>query len=323
MCIWVHPTDTSLSTIVTSDKAATKVFVYDLFGNTLQRIAAPGMPGNIDVRYGFPLDGELVDIVAWNDRANRKVIVYAVDPGSRQLSRVDDDAMTIGSNYGFCLYRSHATGSFHAYVAATNGSITQYLLSESGGRVTGSLVRAWDLGTQTEGCVADDEEGVVFLGEENVGIWKVGAEPADPTSGTLIAQVGDASSLQADVEGLALYYAAGGGGYLIASSQGSDDFRVYERRAPHAFVKSFTISGVSGTDGVDVTNVDLGASFPMGILTVHNNSPSRKTVEVCGYEDLGLTVDTTYWDPRAFGTSPVNQASWGSIKSRFRPSSSR
>ena len=44
-----------------------------------------------------------------------------------------------------------------------------------------------------------------------------------------IAAVGDASGLAGDVEGLALYRAPGRGtaGYLVASSQGIDRFKVY------------------------------------------------------------------------------------------------
>ena len=49
MCIWVHPTDVSQSAIITSDKKANRIFVYDLEGRTLQSIPArqpgPAAPG--------------------------------------------------------------------------------------------------------------------------------------------------------------------------------------------------------------------------------------------------------------------------------------
>src|SRR5688572_21968819 len=54
MCIWVHPSDPSLSSIISSDKKANRLFVYDLEGRTLQSIPAR-QPGNIDMRYGFSL----------------------------------------------------------------------------------------------------------------------------------------------------------------------------------------------------------------------------------------------------------------------------
>src|SRR5439155_1896470 len=54
MCIWLHPSDASLRLIIGSDNKANKLFVYDLEGKTIQTIPAE-QPGNIDVRYRFPL----------------------------------------------------------------------------------------------------------------------------------------------------------------------------------------------------------------------------------------------------------------------------
>jgi myo-inositol-hexaphosphate 3-phosphohydrolase len=299
MCIWVHPTDRSLSTVITSDKSAYALFVYDLTGAVVQEVALPGRPGNIDVRYGFPLGGELVDIVAFNDRGTSKLKVYRVDPVTRTLTRVDDNDSSLGENYGSCLYRSPMSGQYYAFTTAQTGVVNQFLLSDVNGLVSGTLVRSWSLGGKTEGCVADDETGYVYFAEESRGIWKVGAEPDGPTIPRLIAEVGDASGLQPDVEGLTLYYAANGGGYLIASSQGQGAFIAYERQDPHDFVRSFTIDGVAGTDGIDVTNVDLGPDYRAGIFTAHNTNGTPKPVQICRYEDLGLPVDAWYWDPRA------------------------
>jgi 3-phytase len=303
MCFWIHPTNRSLSTIVTSDKAAGRLFVYDLSGYTLQTITVAGQPGNIDIRYDFPLGSERIDIVAINNRNTSKLEIYRVSAQTRQLTRIDNDAIQTGGNYGVCLYRSGST--YYAFVTSENGVIKQFeLRTVSGDRIGAVQVRSWDAGGITEGCVCDDETGQAYFGEENQGIWKVGASPSAPTPGTLVSTVGDGSGLEADVEGLTIYYAAGGGGYLIASSQGSNDFKIYDRRPPHAYLRTIAIAGVSSSDGIDVTNVNLGSAFPKGAFAAHNDGPTPKTVEVCAYEDLGLLVDTGYWDPRA-GSSPV------------------
>ena len=42
-----------------------------------------------------------------------------------------------------------------------------------------NLVRIFDVGGHTEGCVADDEYAVFYAAEEAVGIWKYGAEPGE------------------------------------------------------------------------------------------------------------------------------------------------
>ena len=318
MCVWIHPSDPSLSTIVASDKSANKLFVYDLDGNAIQTLDVPGQPGNVDIRYGFPLSGNLEDIVAYNDRDQSRIVVLRVDATTRQLSRIDDGTLATGRNYGFCLYRSPITGRFHAFTAAKSGAIEQWELSEAAGAVTGTRVRSWSLSSQTEGCVCDDETSQAYFGEENEGIWKIAAEPGDPTIGTLIASVGGPGGLTADVEGLSIYYAADGEGYLLASSQGSDDFRVFQRRPPHALVKSFRVIGANSTDGIDVTNVALGGTFSSGIFTLHNGSSSPYPVEVCAWEDLDLIVDTDYWDPRGPGSVAVDAVSWGRTKAGYR-----
>jgi 3-phytase len=318
MCIWVHPEDPGASTIITSDKDANRLFVYDLDGGLIQTVPVPGKPGNVDLRYDFPLGGDRVDIVAYNDRDQQKVMVFAVDPGSRELSRVDDDAIDTGANYGFCLYRSPVSGRFFAYTTAKNGSIEQYVLQESGGQVTGSLVRFWDIGRKTEGCVCDDEAAVAFFAEEDKGVWKVLAEPVAPMDGQLIAEVGGANGLHADVEGLALYHGAAGTGYLLVSSQSIDTFFVYQRQAPHDFVKTFTVRGAGSTDGIDVMNVALGSRYPAGMFALHNGARAPHAVEVCGWEEVRLPVDTGSWNPRGPTTTAVGASSWGRLKTAYR-----
>jgi myo-inositol-hexaphosphate 3-phosphohydrolase len=304
MCFWIHPTDRSLSTIITSDKAARKLFVYDLQGATLQVITMLGQPGNIDIRYDFLLSGAPVDIVAVNDRNNRKILIYRVDPATRQLVQVDGGHIGTALNYGICLYRS-ASGTYYAFTTSESGAIEQYELYDRGGGQVGAIwARGWSFGTITEGCVCDDETAAAYFAQEDVGIWKLGAEPWEPVTASKIAAVGD-SGLTADVEGLTIYYAAGAQGYLIASSQGSDNFKVYQRRPPHAYQKTVKVAGVKNTDGIDVTSVRLGPAFRAGAFAAHNDSLAHKTVEVCAYQELGLLVDTLYWDPRR-GPGPVS-----------------
>jgi 3-phytase len=298
MCIWVHPTNHALSTIIASDKAANRLFVYDLSGNTLQSISTSGQPGNIDIRYNFMLGGVSTDIVAFNDRTNQRIQVFKVDRTTRQLSRVDNNAIATGANYGFTLYRSMQTGLYYAFATSESGTIKQFRLSDSGGQVVGTQVRSWSVGSITEGCAADDVNGTVFLAQETEGVWKVGAEPNAPTPGSLIATVGDASGLTDDVEGITIYHRAGNDGYLMVSSQGSDEFIVYDLRSPHDHIETFSIDGVTGSDGIDVTNTPLGPSFPFGIFTAHNDSPTDKPVEVCRFEATNLEIDTASWDPR-------------------------
>ena len=78
-----------------------------------------------------------------------------------------------------------------------------------------------------------------------------------------------------DVEGVTLYRASGGKGYVIVSSQGSSEFKVYRREGRNAFVGTFRVRGAADTDGVDVTRVALGRAFPKGLLACHSNVTVR------------------------------------------------
>jgi myo-inositol-hexaphosphate 3-phosphohydrolase len=58
MCVWLHPDNPALSTIITSDKDKSTLFVYGLDGETLYSYPLQMKPGNIDIIYNFPLGGE-------------------------------------------------------------------------------------------------------------------------------------------------------------------------------------------------------------------------------------------------------------------------
>jgi len=302
MCLWVHPQDPALSLVIGSDKAAGYVLVYDLEGNLRQSIHT-GQPGNIDVRYGIPLAGQCVDLVAFNERDERLIRVYRVDPSTRTLVRVDDGAITTGSNYGFTLHRP-MEGSL--YATTGSGILRQYLLFENAtGGISGTAT-GWSLERGTvEGMVGDDETGFVYLSEEAVGIWKVSA--FDDSLATLIAQAGDSSGLWSDVEGITIHYAPLGGGSIIASSQGASRFTVFDRLPPHAPVGNFQLDDVTSTDGIDVLNMSLNGVFTAGIFLAHDGG-NPSTMVAAKWEDIvavvpGMQNDPQYWDPRACQTS--------------------
>ncbi len=169
-------------------------------------------------------------------------------------------------------------------------------------------MRSFDVGTQVEACVADDERGLFYIGEEDVGIWRYGAEPGDGTSRTLVDDTSASGNLVADVEGLTLYHASDGTGYLIAASQGSDEFAVYEREGSNAFLGIFKIAGgaidpVDAPDGIAVTSAPLGPTFPFGVFVSHDdlNEPENQNYKLVPWDSiasaLSLTVDTG-WGPR-------------------------
>ena len=143
------------------------------------------------------------------------------------------------------------------------------------------------------------------------GLWDGGARSAVDTT-----EAG--GHLTADVEGLALYYAGDGTGYLLASSQGSSEFVIYERAGNNDHVGTFTIvasgtiDAVSTTDGIDVSNVAMGSAFPMGIFVAQDddNGSSNQNFKLVPWEEIAqafpvpLTIDTS-WNPRGIQSLPA------------------
>jgi 3-phytase len=280
MVVWVHPTNPALSTVIGTDKDA-GIAVYDLAGSVLQFLP-DGRLNNVDLRRDFLLGGSRVALVTSGERNGNVLATYAVDASTRLLH--DVAARTIVTTidvYGCCMYRSPLTDDTYFFVTSQDGEIQQWRLFDDGtGKVDASLVRAFDVGGQAEGCAADDEARSFFVSEENVGIWRYGAEPTDGTTRVQVDHTGTGGHLTADVEGLSIYYAGGGEGYLLASSQGSSTFVAYERKPPHAFRLAFRIvdnpalgiDGASDTDGIDVMNLDLGGAFPGGVFLAQDGS---------------------------------------------------
>lgn len=276
MCFWVHASQPANSIVITSDKKASKLFVYDLEGHTLQTIDAP-KPGNIDLRQGVKLDGRLVDIVVVNQRTDGfKLLAFQVNRETRQLERLDKTPLTTGQNYGGCLYHSRHSGRLFFICTAETGLVEQHeLLGDGQGGVTNRKVRTWQIG-KCEGAVADDETGQLYIAEERTGVWKLAAEPDAPATPTLIIPVAAGEkTLRGDVEGLAIVKGLNKTGYLLISDQGSHRYMVYQRAAPHAFVGAFGIAGAEQTDGIEVLAADLGAKFPGGLFACHTDIAPR------------------------------------------------
>ena len=321
--IWVHPTDPAQSTIIGTDKQG-GLAVYGLDGQQIQYIAG-GKPNNVDIRYNFPLGGESVALVGVSDKIDKKINFYKVNPVTRLLENVVAQTITVGiKSYGFCMYHS-PSGKYYAFVTSTSatGDVQQWELSGTSGKVTATKVRSFKVGSLTEGCVADDWHAVLYVAEEDVGIWKYGAEPGDsPADRIKMDSTGSGGHLTADVEGLTISYASQGTGYLIASSQGSSTFVVYTRgpfTTNNTYVKTFKIVAgngidkVGGTDGIDVVNFPLGTAFPQGVFVAQDgqNDNGNQNFKLVPWEAIAnagtptlLPIDTSC-DPRTVGAVGV------------------
>jgi 3-phytase len=285
--IWVHPTDPAKSVIIAAQKKQGLV-VYDLAGKTLQ-VVADGRMNNVDLRQGFVLGSSTVAIVAASNRTNKTLALYKMDPASRQLRSVTASPIPTGFRdpYGLCMYRSAKTGTTYVFMNdSSSGAYKQWALSVEGSHVAAHVVREFSVGTQAEGCAADDATGALYIAEEDVGLWRYEAEP-DGAHRRLPLDTTKDGHLKADVEGVSIYYGQGAEGYVIVSNQGSDNYAVYRREGNNEFIGHFAIvadtnrgiDGASETDGIDVISTPLGPAFSHGVFVAQdgrNITPSER-----------------------------------------------
>ncbi|WP_235335093.1 phytase, partial [Aphanizomenon flos-aquae] len=330
--IYVNGTDSSKSLVLTSVKNG-GLRIYDLAGNLLQTIN-PSNPdiryNNIDLQYGFTLGGQKVDIAVASDRNNDKLAIFKINPNSANgnyLENItDSNAATIfqglpfatpysastRSAYGLAIYRSPVTNDYYVFTSRRQtGDIAQLKLVDKGnGKIGYEVVRSFtipssttpDTTPQTEGMVADQETGFLYIGQEDVGIWKFDAEPNGGSTGKLIEKVKaeGGKNLTNDVEGLTIYYGKNGTGYLLASSQGDNTFAVYTREGNNDFLGRFGVGNNGGidsvqeSDGADVINLPLGPNFPYGVFITQDGANDPATI-VSG-ENISSNFKLVPWE---------------------------
>jgi 3-phytase len=284
--IWVNPKDPARSAVIGTDKKG-GLYVYDLAGRPLQYVAN-GRMNNVDLRAGFRLAGRDVVLVTASDRTRKAVAILALDPETRRLTDVADGVQEteLSDPYGLCMYRSRRSGETYVFVNDPTGQVRQWrLVATPAGKVRAEVVRSFALNSQVEGCVADDETGALYIGEEDVALWRFSAEPKGGDARRTVVRVKDNPQLKDDLEGVGLWAGKGGSGYLVVSSQGNNTYAVFERQGRNRYVGSFAIGpdpakgidGVSETDGLDVTSAAL-PGYPAGLLVTqdgYNVSPSE------------------------------------------------
>jgi 3-phytase len=301
----------------------------------------PGRFNNVDLIYGFRLGGHKVDLAVVSDRGRDIVRTYAIDPRaalhhrapltdvtdaaapfvfSSTLDQVNDQETA----YGIASWKGEHGAAYAALSRRHTPRVGIVRLeATAAGKITYRHVRDIDLpssfalpgggswtpcedpgrGPQVEGMVADEENGVLYAAQEDVGIWRIPLEGGTPK---LIDKVKDfgvpatynpdtdecevtgpdpgvgGEHITPDAEGLTIYRQDDGEGYLLASSQGDNTFVAYDREGSNKYLGHFrvapagTIDGSEECDGAMVTSARVG-DFKNGLLVVHDgfNAPDE------------------------------------------------
>ncbi len=301
--IWVHPRRPADSRILATDKKR-GLAVYDLRGREIQFLPV-GRINNVDLRQGLRYGpGKTLDLAVATQRDEAGLVLFEIGSGGRvrELARLPTGLSDI---YGVCSGRN-ASGGLDVFANDKDGRVQQIRLlrerHQGKDAWRGQLVREIRLASQPEGCVADEATQQLFVGEEKRGVWRLALDRADSRP-ELVIPVG--ATLQADVEGLAIYQGGPGRRYLIVSSQGNDSYAVFDADAPHAprgalrigINAGLGIDGVSETDGLDVSAANLGGmggAYAEGLLVVQDGRKrlpqGTQNFKLLGWREVAKTL---------------------------------
>lgn len=294
--IWVHPTDPAQSLVIVNNKKGA-LETYDLAGQRIQSLSdTTTFWGNVDVRAQVQVGSFTRDVVAVSHRG---VQFYTVDPATRQLQFITEGTSLSTAGEGICLYRSPVTTLTYVVVITIKGRLRQYELTDvdNDGLLSGQLVRDLQVGSEAEGCVVDDKAQALYVAQEDVALWRYGAEPLAGTDRVAIDSViASGGRLEADIEGLTLAEGADGRRFLFASAQrlalpSQSYFASYELLADGtaAWHRAFRVTNgtladdCDRTDGIAAYAGNLGPAFPYGLFVCQDHNNSTPGV---GYQDV-------------------------------------
>ena len=292
--IWRNAANPAASLIVGTDKKA-GLYVYGLDGKARDFVAA-GLLNNVDLREVAP-GRILVGASDRTDGAVPKIALFTLDGATGKLTALGAQAFLPKGHapveaYGFCMGASLAQDELaRAYVVLKDGEVAESRLIEREGAIRADYLRSVKFATQSEGCVVDDRTGILYVAEEDVGIWKIDLR-APTLAATAFAKVGPEQGLVDDVEGLALAPDGETGGWLVASSQGDNAYVLLDLKTAVTY-KRFRIAAgkygaTSDTDGIELMLGDFGPDYRNGLFVAQdgNNAPAAQNFKLVDWDAM-------------------------------------
>ncbi len=294
--IWRNAANPAKSLVIGTDKRA-GIHVYDLSGKQVSFTPSPRL-NNVDLRADVMLAGKQTVLVAASDRqdeANAAMALFALDTAGQKLVPLGSVPVGKGEAYGMCLWQRASDRALFGFVVLKDGRIEQLKFDLSGAKPSAKLVRSMKLGTQSEGCVVDDRTGILYVAEEDVGVWTFDADPSAPGEAKAFAKV-DKKQLFDDAEGLALVPDGAKGGHLLVSSQGDNAYTLYAladgKYVGRFRVKGGAIDGTYETDGIELMLGDFGPDYPQGLFVAQDgdNAPETQNFKYASWADIARVL---------------------------------
>ena len=274
---WYNKKDPSKSVIFGTDKKA-GLHSFSLSGKRMQFIPS-GKINNIDSRSGYSFGAKNFSILAGSNASNNSIIIYLInEDGIIEKLNENEFKTELQGVYGLCMYKSSKSKATYIFVSdAITFTINQYRVLNFFPIKT-QLVREIKTDSTSEGCVVDDESGILYFAQEdeNSGVYYVDAEPKDNEIKIIDSIKENGGQINGDTEGLAILNHPEGK-LLIASSQGSSDFTVYSLSNKNKFIGRFSIGkdneidGVSRTDGIEIYTGYINEDYEFGILIAQDD----------------------------------------------------
>lgn len=276
--LWADPRDPSRALMFGTDKTD-GLYVHNIDGSVRQFLAS-GAVNNVDTRNNFVVNGRSYTLVAASNDLHMGINLYLLDPDTLEVRDWGFEPTGEWIPYGFCM--GQRGSDYYLVAGSKNGEVRIYTVApDAAGAPEVNQVRTLRVGTQPEGCVVDDAADKIYVGEEDVALWRFDFNPQGSDQATQIA-VADGTRFTADIEGVTIMRDRGVS-YLIASSQGDYTFPVYRIEGDtYAYLGRFhvqdgpTIDAVTETDGVDAFSGPIGP-FPEGAIAMHDtaDAPTR------------------------------------------------
>lgn len=282
--IWINPEDAGKSLIIGTDKDSNGgLYVFDLQGRIVKKVAGLKRPNNVDIAYGLLLNGKPTDIAVTTERETNKLRIYSLP----DMVPVDNGGLEVFTGaaergpMGIALYTRPSDKATFAIVGRKSGPaegyLWQYRLTDDGkGNVTGNLVRQFGRYSgkkEIESIAVDKTLGYLYYSDEQYGVHKY---YADPDKGNDELALFATQGFVSDHEGISIYNTGDATGYILVSNQQKNSFMVYPREGTssdpnqHMLIAEVPVSTIE-SDGSEVTNCNLGSRFPKGLFVAMSN----------------------------------------------------
>eukprot|EP01102_Stenamoeba_stenopodia_P007307 TRINITY_DN2044_c0_g1_i1.p1 TRINITY_DN2044_c0_g1~~TRINITY_DN2044_c0_g1_i1.p1 ORF type:complete len:497 (+),score=66.84 TRINITY_DN2044_c0_g1_i1:398-1888(+) len=338
--VWLHPQQPHNTLVITPAADSMGFSVFDTTGKQLSDFTFKGHLTSLSVEYNFLFGNRQIDILTAVDPTSSTLYVFEIIPTGVITLLGQFAAMKGATISTACTYKNVRTGDLSIFVfGADQGRMEQWEISgknydDTANKpiLTSELKRSIEVGSKVESCIADNERAVVYVYENEIGIWKYGAEPADGTTRSIMDTKNTTSfgprrlkhGPNGEIGGMALFHARRGRGYLLVTNPGEGEggsVLIYGRGAENRFLNRFQVTSKAANNevssdpsladwpanalvnrnpesyvnvgkGIEVINAGTTGEFSKGLLILQNRKGGEGSSDTLAFIPWNVVADT-------------------------------